>query len=318
MHVRYLNATEAFECLPGVIMDNGDPKETRNGMAYSMGEPMVVSIDNPEDRLILNDKRDIHYPAVLAETLWVLAGRNDVSYLDKYLKNLRNYSDDGYTWRGAYGYRWRHHFGKDQIETAINRLHNYPNDRRTIISMWDASMDLNNENHWKDLPCNMLIKLQVRKGMLDMTVFNRSNDLVWGALNVNIFQFTLLQEYIAARLCIPVGYYNLVSDDLHIYEETAHKIQGSVPKETPISSMLFDCPEEFMRELEKWMKEHDNYFLIEDTYENSILNEAKHIINAYRIFKRDKKVGMALEYLQDYETTALIYAMKDWLSRRNK
>jgi thymidylate synthase len=45
--------------------------------------------------------------AQLAETAWVLAGRNDLAFLGHYLPRVADFSDDGRTWRGAYGPRIR-------------------------------------------------------------------------------------------------------------------------------------------------------------------------------------------------------------------
>ena len=249
MDLKYKNATEAFDNLPSKVMSEADEVETRNGKAYFLPEPLLVTIENPLDRLIMNTTRDINPTAVLLETLWVLAGRNDVAFLTKYLKNLANYSDDGYTWRAAYGYRWMNHFGKDQLEVAIHRLKTYPEDRRTMISMWDANLDLNKENHFKDLPCNFMIKPSIRNGKLDMTVYNRSNDIVWGMLNVNIVEFTILQEYLAARVGVPVGKYYLFSDNAHVYEMTVDKLKGSKSEEAPVCQPCFQKPEEFPKEI---------------------------------------------------------------------
>lgn len=52
---------------------------------------------------------------------------------------------------------------------------------------------------------------------LNMTVFNRSNDLIWGTLGANVVHFSVLQEYMAARLGVKVGVYNQVSNNLHVY-----------------------------------------------------------------------------------------------------
>lgn len=55
--------------------------------------------------------------------------------------------------------------------------------------------------------------------VLDMTVTNRSNDLVWGLLGANYVHFSILQEYMAARLGVEVGYYSHFTNNLHAYVE---------------------------------------------------------------------------------------------------
>lgn len=52
---------------------------------------------------------------------------------------------------------------------------------------------------------------------LDITVTNRSNDLVWGMLGEDFVTFSVLQEYVAARLGVEVGRYHHFSNNLHVY-----------------------------------------------------------------------------------------------------
>lgn len=52
---------------------------------------------------------------------------------------------------------------------------------------------------------------------LDMTVCNRSNDLIWGMLGANVVHFSFLQEYMAACIGAEVGVYNQFSNNLHAY-----------------------------------------------------------------------------------------------------
>lgn len=57
------------------------------------------------------------------------------------------------------------------------------------------------------------------KKFLNMTVVNRSNDLVWGALGANVVHFSFLQEYLAACIGCEVGVYNQFTNNLHVYTE---------------------------------------------------------------------------------------------------
>jgi hypothetical protein len=51
-----------------------------------------------------------------------------------------------------------------------------------------------------------------------MTVFCRSNDLIWGAYGANAVHMSILQEYVACGLARPVGHYWQVSNNYHVYE----------------------------------------------------------------------------------------------------
>ena len=61
--------------------------------------------------------------------------------------------------------------------------------------------------------------LRVRKGKLCLTIYNRSNDIIWGAYGANIVQFSMLLEYVAAKVGIPMGTYTQVSNSYHVYTE---------------------------------------------------------------------------------------------------
>ncbi len=74
---------------------------------------------------------------------------------------------------------------KINYKLVSHRLKTYPNDRRTVVGMWDPWEDLWEENDGKDYPCNTQIYFWERKGQLNMTVCNRSNDMIWGAYGAN-------------------------------------------------------------------------------------------------------------------------------------
>ncbi len=54
---------------------------------------------------------------------------------------------------------------------------------------------------------------------LDMTVTNRSNDLIYGAMGSNMYHFSMLLEYVALHCGFNVGSYYQVSANLHLYTE---------------------------------------------------------------------------------------------------
>src|SRR5207237_2010921 len=56
--------------------------------------------------------------------------------------------------------------------------------------------------------------------VLDMTVINRSNDTLWGALGSNYVHFSFLHEYISLATGCVVGRYNQFSNNLHVYVST--------------------------------------------------------------------------------------------------
>ena len=197
---------------------------------------MTITYQRPRERVLFGTARDANPFLAAYESLWMLAGRNDVAGVAFYAKQFREYSDDGKTLHGAYGYRWRQHFGYDQLDWIVEELKANPYSRRCVLQMWDPgsiadgeaiefSQDLYIATHGgKDVPCNLAVTFQIVGGWthgdqkrLNMTVFNRSNDMIWGALGANQVHFGFLQEYLAARIGVDVGVYNQISSNLHVY-----------------------------------------------------------------------------------------------------
>lgn len=172
---------------------------------------VVTEIINPRARCQIVPGRKLNPWLALSESLWLLAGRNDVASLLPYNKNITRFSDDNKTLYGAYGYRTF-----DQIPKLIQLLRENSNSRRAVLQIW-TSEDLNKVSN--DLPCNQQVMFKVRDEKLHMTVTCRSNDLHWGLAAVNTFQFGILQEYIAARLGVGMGTQTHFSNSLHIYTD---------------------------------------------------------------------------------------------------
>ena len=82
--------------------------------------------------------------------------------------------------------------------------------------MWNPWGDLDSSSI--DIPCNTNIYFKIREGELQMTVCNRSNDMIWGAYGANAVHMAVLQEYVAAQLDVPMGKYYQISDSFHVYE----------------------------------------------------------------------------------------------------
>lgn len=211
----YQDVNEAYHELQTLKHHYVELEETRNGKAWVFQEPVVITYLTPSRRVLFDPIRDANPFFHYMEALWMLSGSDTVSFPGQFAKNLKNYSDNGVTLNGAYGYRWRSHFGLDQIEHVVELLQRDPNSRRAVIAMWDPRQD------WEeslDLPCNTHVYFRVVKGALTMTVCNRSNDLVWGTLGANVVHMSLLQEFIAGWLKMPVGPYHQFTNNLHIYD----------------------------------------------------------------------------------------------------
>lgn len=201
------------------LTHNGELRGSRNGRVRVAPGPVTTVYRYPLDRVSQSEARDANPFFHLYEALWMLGGRRDVKSVSWYVKRMENYSDDGTFLHGAYGYRWREHFEMDQLEKIARTLRINPEDRRCVLQMWDARVDLGRS--LKDLPCNTHVYfLRGHRGELDMTVMCRSNDIIWGAYGANAVHFSVLQEYMASRIGCRPGTFYQVSNNYHAYLET--------------------------------------------------------------------------------------------------
>jgi thymidylate synthase len=199
-----------------LIQAEGILDSSRNGRVLKFPHPILTVYKNPRGRVLFNKDRRANPFFHLFESLWMLEGRQDLKFLIYFNKKMAEYSDDGEMIRGsAYGYRWRNYFNKDQLQTAIEMLKKSPDTRRVVISHWDPEEDLGGDS--KDLPCNTQIYVSIQNRKLDLTVVNRSNDMIYGAYGSNAVHFSILQEYLAAHLGIDVGTYYQFSNNMHVY-----------------------------------------------------------------------------------------------------
>lgn len=252
------NVNEIYHKSINLVRTKGVLQPSRAGDVLAVPEPVVLETLRPMERVLLDPKRDANPFFHMMEALWMLAGRRDVTFLDRFVRDFsqRFGEEDGDGW-GAYGHRWRKHFDNpylytsplDQLNVIIHKLKKDPLDRRVVIAMWDPSSDLTTEAN--DLPCNTHIYPRIVNGALDLMICCRSNDTIWGAAGANAVHFSFLLEYLAGRIGVGVGTLRQMTTNLHGYTATLAKVgepstfdpyvQYTFPS-TPQQSLLSTLP----------------------------------------------------------------------------
>lgn len=229
--MRYRNTTYAFVANLRHVLAEGKPLTVRGSNIMELRNHVTV-IEHPKERCLVIPGRHNSVFAAIAETMWVLAGRNDLNFLSRYLPRAYDFSDDGQTWRGAYGPRLRNWHGIDQLRESLTLLRHEPNSRRAVMSIFDPSQDFVES---KDIPCNNWIHWLVRDDRLHMNVAIRSNDIMWGFSGINMFEWSVLQELVAFWLNVKVGELTFFASSFHLYErhtQRAHTIIELFPSMT--------------------------------------------------------------------------------------
>ncbi len=188
--------------------------ESSKGRNVEIGG-VLLKLSNPRARLSRTENRSV-LPSCLGEFLWYLSGRNDLEFIRHYVPTGYNESveHDGTIW-GAYGPRrlaWR---GQNQIENVVKLMQQKLDTRQAVVQLFDA---LDIAKKYKDTPCTCTLQFLAREGRLNMIVFMRSNDAYLG-LPHDVFAFTMIQELMAQRLKLRLGWYKHAAGSMHLYEK---------------------------------------------------------------------------------------------------
>lgn len=224
-----------------LLLDKGVNRETRGFHCRELPEPFLFKIKNPTARWVNIKQRKWNSVLPYAESLWLASGRNDLKFISHYLKNMKNFSDDGLFLRGGYGPRLRRYNGSiddykidktlncnsteiDQYQYVINNFNRDLNTRQAVINIADPLKDYFDKSgqlkETKDVPCTRILHFMKHstENKLNLTVYMRSNDILWGASAVNIFNFTFMQEYVAHLVGLDIGEYHHFVNNFHFYE----------------------------------------------------------------------------------------------------
>lgn len=174
-----------------------------------LGYNYKTSISRP---IITIAERKLNYPFMFAEAHWICSGKNSYDYITGYLKDYGAYSDDKFTYNGAYGPKIM-----DQISWAAAELANDMDSRRAYVNIWRERPGPS-----ADIPCTCGYQFIIRDGKLNALVNMRSQDVVFG-MPYDIFTFSmiavLMQQVLWKHHDIGVATGNLYvrAGSMHLY-----------------------------------------------------------------------------------------------------
>lgn len=336
--INAFNVNDALAHGLAALRRTGVSEPSRNGPVLALPHPVMFAYAHPDERVMFSAARNANPFFHLFEALWMLAGRNDVAFPAYYSQQLQLYSDDSTTLNGAYGHRWRAHFGYDQLALIVEELRVNPASRRCVLAMWDGmdeQLTTGSPGAYegdlkralaggKDVPCNTHVYFRIVGGQLDMTVCNRSNDAVWGAQGANAVHFSILQEYVASAVGVPLGIYYQFANNYHVYteredvqrlmKEYSHDNRYDAPRERFVTKTpLMTSPGTWEAELTQFLSGAQDGAKLGPPYENFVFVVADIMARAHRLYKVDDLVG-ALKVLGDSRIDWLV-AAREWLER---
>ncbi len=176
------------------------------------------SLDIEKDGFPLFTLRKIPITMFVAEQIWFIAGgRKPEDFLRDFTKIWDVFTNPGDVVTVAYGYRWRKHFGRDQLGLLIKLLEKDPSSRHGVVSAWDPGQDGLGGTVKKNVPCPYTFTVNIIGGRLNLHNIVRSNDCILGT-PADVAGFALLQCILAQRLKVKPGLYSQSISNAHIYD----------------------------------------------------------------------------------------------------
>lgn len=162
-----------------------------------------------------------------AEVAWQFMGTKDPSFIvEKAPKIWSDFVEEGEL-KTAYGYRWRKHFGRDQIALVVEELASNPTNRQLFVSAWDPANDGLGGPQPKNIPCPVGFSVSRIENMIHMSVFIRSSDVFIG-LPYDTMGYALTLDAIASSVCCCPGTLHMTLAHPHIYKPHYDMVQACI------------------------------------------------------------------------------------------
>nr|AIA11926.1 Thymidylate synthase [uncultured bacterium] len=179
---------------------------------------LSFSIDLEKDGFPLLALRKIPTKLFIAEQIWFVSGaRKPEIFLREFTHIWDDFTNPGDVVTVAYGYRWRRHFGRDQLGKLVELLAKDPSSRHGVIVTWDPSSDGLGGVSKSNVPCPYTFTINIIGGRLNMMNVVRSNDMILGFPH-DVGGFALLQLMLAQKLGVKPGVYTHTIANAHIYD----------------------------------------------------------------------------------------------------
>jgi thymidylate synthase len=223
------NMGEAYLSLLKLLLLNGKI-QTINRLDTYTQEVLGLQIVVPAKyNFFFHPQREINYRFMIAEWLWIMAGRNDLATLTRYNSKMGSFSDDGLKLAGAYGPKI-----KSQWEYVVKTLACDRTSRQAVMTIWER-----NPAPSKDIPCTTSAQFIIRNEQLHGIFTMRSSD-AWLGIPYDCFTFGQIINSLASRLDAAPGYLHLIMGSSHLYQENIRKAQAVV--DSPDKMKSFESP----------------------------------------------------------------------------
>lgn len=234
------------------IMENGIVEfSERTGHETRVRVGYHFQFDIEKDGFPLLTLRKSPIKMFVAEQIWFLSGaRKPEDFLRDYTKIWDDFTNPGDVVTVAYGYRWRKHFGRDQIALLVELLEKEPSSRQAVVVTWDPANDGLSLVKKKNVPCPYTFTVNIVGGRLHMHNIIRSNDVMLGC-PADVAGFALLQCMLAQRLGVKPGIYSHSISNAHIYDTHYEGAKELLSRTNDHQNVTLTLPADSFRRAEK-------------------------------------------------------------------
>lgn len=216
------------------ILTNGVEVSPRGKLTKEM--PQRTLVVNTRRPVLTIPERSLSYRFMAAEAYWILSGDDRVETIAPYNSRIKEFSDDGERFFGAYGPKIR-----EQLPYVVAKLLEDPDTRQAGLTIWRESPP-----QTKDVPCTVAIFFGIRNDMLNCHVFMRSSD-VWLGVPYDVFTFSMLTHLVSGLLneslrSVQPGTLYLTAASSHLYEPNwadAKLCLSSLVREQPLTPTAY-------------------------------------------------------------------------------
>ncbi len=237
------------------IMENGyAEKNERTGHICKSLPGITIKLDLAKSFPLLT-LRQIPLKVFIAEQVWFLMGKRNLDWLQDFTKIWDDFAEENNCVEAAYGYRWRKHFGRDQLLGLIELLQQDASSRHGVILMWDPADDgLSSGTQKKNVPCPYTFTVQIIGGKLCLHLVVRSNDMMLGNPH-DTAGFALLAHIMAEKLKVPMGFLTVSISNAHIYDIHFDQAQSIIDRQPTHKPIDFKCPKDALDKAQSGDKE---------------------------------------------------------------
>lgn len=211
---------EALEEVRRIGVATDQAKGKTYGKSYEvLGHKILIA--NGRDRLLLGHPK-FDMPVALGHWLWMMAGRFDYESIRYYNPTASKFTVDKMKMHGAYGPRLMGIGVNDQINTMITTIKERGDTRRAVATIYSPQFDTyrkeGDDGSEDEVPCTIALQFRPRDGLMHGFGMMRSQS-AFALLPMDVFHFTLIQEYVAAATGRDMGTYTHFSGSFHYYDK---------------------------------------------------------------------------------------------------